>query len=158
MKALQLISCCFLAACAPHLPPIATHEGQSATWEVHADVSVPNVFGEAQKRKSVRHGFYEQGGSVPSNASWESVAHYTYLGHLGRSLGRASSYSISPTGRFAALPAEDGMKIYDSWTNRHFSRPIPRKGITGYDWSVDERNLAVSFEDATTVTIEIPEP
>ena len=137
----------------------------SSEWMDHPSDPVPNILGRRSPKRFLRNGFYEQGGSVLSSASWESVAHYTYLGRDKIQIGIAHPYSISPSGRFAVIPEEyvsessfHVLKIYDSRHHRFVRRKVQPGVIRSYDWSDDERVIRVSFEDRNVVAaMGVPE-
>jgi hypothetical protein len=113
----------------------------AAQWLAHPKTGVTDVFGNSAKnaeRRFVSHGYYEQRGTEISNTSWEGVAHYSYLVRRGICIGRIENadFSISPTGRYAAITSNNGraLKLYDSRTNRYFIRSLPPAAIVGYHW------------------------
>ena len=167
MKSTILILFVLLTACTPGTKVQSGEHrvmpSAESGWIPQKNEPVPNVFGDAGRKTNLGHGFYEQDGCVASSSSWEAVAHYRYLVHNGKSLGISSSgYSISPSGRFAALltgPYDDTIKIYDSHTSRYFLHPIPRKSINAFDWSEDRHRLDLIFVDGTTIIrINYPKP
>lgn len=158
-----------LASCAISVPEAKKEDSatQSTEWAEHAQKPISNVFGGTTPKRSLRGGYYEQSGSVASDASWEAVAHYTYLGHNGFQIGIAQRpYSISPSGRFVVIPEQyvSGsthhiLKIYDSELNRFIRREIPPNVVRSYEWTNNECIVEVSFEDPNTVeSITVPKP
>ncbi len=113
---------------------------EESEWEPHPKELVPNVFEDRGKKKSLKFGFYEQDGTVLSNASWEAVAHYPF--------------SISPSGRFVVIPVtyssgeeSRDLKIYDRKQNRFILRKVGGLAIKEYEWSSDDRSIVVTFEN-----------
>lgn len=140
---------------------------RTSEWKQHSQDPVPNIFGDETKKEPLNNGFYKQAGSVPSNASWESVAHYTFLAYNNIKIGKASfPYSISPSGRFVIIPEvyyhnapQYKLKIYDKKLNQFLLRNVKPKAISNYIWSNKERTIKVFFANAEKPTIlSIPEP
>ena len=138
-------------------------EGQESEWKWHLKKTVPNVFGDRGRKESLKHGFYEQDGTVLSNASWEAVAHYSFLAYRGSMIGNAGyPYSISPSGRFVVIPVSYSsgeesrkLKVYDKKRGRFLLREVGGQAIEGYDWSPDERSIVVTFENEERKTIRL---
>lgn len=128
---------------------------EESEWEPHPKELVPNVFEDRGKKKSLKFGFYEQDGTVLSNASWEAVAHYSFLGYRGSMIGNAGyPFSISPSGRFVVIPVtyssgeeSRDLKIYDRKQNRFILRKVGGLAIKEYEWSSDDRSIVVTFEN-----------
>ncbi|MDA7933431.1 hypothetical protein N9B65_00130 [Akkermansiaceae bacterium] len=134
-------------------------------WQAHPRKPVPNVFGGSGRKRSLEHGFYEQAGSVPSNATWESVAHYDFLGYRGSVIGNSGHpYSISPSGRFVVIPVtylvgeeRRELKIYDKKRNRFILRKVAGLAIQDFEWSADERSIVVVFDNDQKTRIPLGE-
>lgn len=152
-----------LSSCIPATQPPS--EEKTSTWKNHPHEPVPHVFGETTEKEYIRSGFYEQSGSVPSSASWESIAHYTFIAHNGHMIGYAGRpYSISPSGRYLIIPVsylhgekQHTLKIYDKKLNRYTLQYIPAMTISSYQWTPNEQSVEITSQETNkTTTIHLP--
>jgi hypothetical protein len=153
MKVATLLCSVALVACESTKLIGPTSVTPSSTgWVVQPKLPAPAVFsdsGSSAKKVAISNGYYEQSGTEVSKASWEGVAHYKYLTRRKINLGRIenSDFSISPTGRYAAITTDNGrsLKVYDAKTNRYFLQPLPPSVVAEYHWIEKEPALQLTL-------------